>query len=281
MRTFPVVAMLLFFFGVGVCAESQPPTEKTKRSEHDTYQIQRGTEQFPLVVKTVQPPKSKEETESDSEERDDRKTLNRLTLCLAVIGFFQLIVFGLQARRLRQTIEVTEKAANAAEKSASALPLIERAHVFVEIGLDGLGFNFPKGFHFYKDANDLGTCSVIAHFKNHGKTPAILTKLHLVMDKVPAYAYPTEITEIIKSEIPPGIVISSELTYDIPATTQITPDEWERINAGEILLICYGRVEYKDVLGDKHGTGFCWEYSPLESRKCFYLSPTEKLNHYN
>lgn len=173
MRITLVTVVLLILCGVGFCAESQPPSEKTKRSEHNTDQIQRGTEQSPFVVRTIQTPKSKEETDKDSEERDDRKTLNRFTLCLAVIGFFQLIAFGLQAHRLRQTIGVTEKAANAAQRSAvvaeKSLTMVERPYVFVS---DISGFQYDTGREEYFVTYDVS---------NHGRTPADIERICAVI----------------------------------------------------------------------------------------------------
>ncbi len=116
MRIAPVVVILLLLCGGGVFAESQPVTEKNINSKPNTEQLQRGSEKLPFIVKTIQPPKSQEESEKDTEERKDRKILNVLTFSLAGIGVMQLIVFGLQARRLRETVEATEKAAEATKK---------------------------------------------------------------------------------------------------------------------------------------------------------------------
>ena len=87
----------------------QPPKQPAAQQPANPDLNQRGTEQFPFVVKTVPTPKSEEEAAKDKAERDDKSAADwwmvRLTAALGCIGVIQAAVFGLQARRLRQTVE--------------------------------------------------------------------------------------------------------------------------------------------------------------------------------
>ena len=76
---FCTALLILFCAGNGV-AESprQIRSPESIEAKHVSELKQYGTEQFPLVVKTIQPPKSKEETESDADERNDRKALRQV-----------------------------------------------------------------------------------------------------------------------------------------------------------------------------------------------------------
>src|ERR1035437_7045722 len=94
----------------------QPDQSQTNTAQQPSATDQRGTEKMPLIVKTFPAPKTEEETARETKEREDKAALDRklvdfngdlviASAVLAIIGFFQLIVFGLQARRLRQTVK--------------------------------------------------------------------------------------------------------------------------------------------------------------------------------
>lgn len=130
LRTCPTVwlALLAILLGVAAAQSQQPPAsagggrqsqqQQTQPLQHPTAPDQRGTEQMPLVVKPLPTPKTEEEAVQDARERDQKAALDRslvkFTYYLVIIGGFQLavfigqlIVFGLQARRLRQTVETS------------------------------------------------------------------------------------------------------------------------------------------------------------------------------
>ncbi len=70
---------------------------------------QRGTAQSPLFVQVLPTKKTDDETARDEQERNEKASYDKWTLIVAIAGtgvfLAQLAVFGLQARRLRQTIE--------------------------------------------------------------------------------------------------------------------------------------------------------------------------------
>ena len=146
-----------------------------------------------MVVKVIPPKITAEEATADKKERKEKQEsdwwLVRLTAVLALIGVLQVIVFGWQARRLRQSVEVTKEAADAAKKSADALSASERAYVFAEVEY---GCKNPKPHDvdyfanaFYGKFRDFDL-QIILH--NHGKTPAIVSHVRysiIKSDRVP------------------------------------------------------------------------------------------------
>jgi hypothetical protein len=166
---------------------------------------------------------------------------------------------------------VTKKVANAAKKSAEALPAIERAYVFVDISL-------------YQTivATQDGTAAspVTVAFRNHGKTPAILEKLRaycIISQETPQelIAFPGS-----EHELPQGLVIaaSDRLVHQVDA--RVKTSELGEIERGDRRLFCAGRIEYRDVLGDRRETGFCWQYRHHMVRGSFIITPNTKLNYY-
>jgi hypothetical protein len=107
---------------------SQPPQSKASNGAQITNTNQHDTEKVMSAIKVRPADKADDEAAQSKKEKEEKASADRwivrLTAVLALVGFLQLIVFGLQARRLRQTIDemknatkATEKAANATEKS--------------------------------------------------------------------------------------------------------------------------------------------------------------------
>lgn len=155
----------------------------------------------------------------------------------------------------------TKKSADAAKKSADALPTIERAYIFVDACT-------PE----HVEANMF---EVAVSFSNFGKTPAILTKVHGAF--VWGERYPIKFPEI-KLPFPEGSVVmkpnSSEL---IKVSAYVPADILGKIERKEIRSICCGLIEYHDIWKRKHETGFCWEVNPIGQRGRISDSP---LNYY-
>lgn len=123
------------------CTITTTTIAHTNHTQQDTKPDERGTEQVPLIIKVLPPLNEEEKSVATKQERQDKSEsdwwLVKLTGILAIIGFIQIVVFGLQAFRLRQTVDemkiatqATEKAASAAEKSAEIArhPSVHRPH---------------------------------------------------------------------------------------------------------------------------------------------------------
>lgn len=262
---FASILFILFWAESGV-SESQHAVKSEIISANRLQKAnsqQYGSEQSPIVVKVIPTEKSTIEATAEANEKEEKKTIdNRLvfyTGCLAAIGLMQLIVFGLQARRLRQTVGATKEAANAAQNSAEALISVERAYVFVDVTL-------------YEG-------KIMIEYQNHGKTPAVINKIYCAIDiqRTP----PVEINQELFLDVPPGVVIGSSKKY-LNNITQIAQKRIKELKGRRYewsnnLIYCYGRVEYTDVLKRPQSTTYCWEFDRHHS--IFKISDS-KLNDY-
>jgi hypothetical protein len=93
---------------------------------------QRGTEQRPVIVRILPAAKTAAELSQEEQERSDKSSADwwivRLTAALAVAAILQFlalvgqaIVFGIQARRLRESIDLTRDATARQEQDMQAL----------------------------------------------------------------------------------------------------------------------------------------------------------------
>lgn len=96
-------------------AGRQPPQHfseqqtTTPGNQKPSANDKRGTSEFPLVVEPIPTKKTQQEADDDERERNDKRWNDRATLGIGVFTLLilalQTVVFGLQARRLRQTID--------------------------------------------------------------------------------------------------------------------------------------------------------------------------------
>jgi hypothetical protein len=114
-----------------------PQQKKSQSTKQPTSSDQRGTEQAPFIVKTIPAPKTQDESAQDAKERGEKSANDRklveFTGILALVGFLQLIVFGLQSYYLRRTVEAAgeeseamERAIGETSRSATAMEQVAR-----------------------------------------------------------------------------------------------------------------------------------------------------------
>jgi hypothetical protein len=160
------------------------------------------------------------------------------TGALVVVGSFQLLVFGLQARRLRQTIETMDKTA---ERQL-------RAYVC-----------FVTGGFVAQDRNTDYRYEVRPFVKNTGQTPAyevfVSSRARLLPFPLPAdvdLSVPDEPTAA--DNIGPGQSFFFRAWLD----RMLTNEEIAEITTGiGRKLYIYGTVRYKDAFGHRRYTNFC------------------------
>jgi hypothetical protein len=89
------------------------PQQNTQQTQQQPQADKRGTLDAPFVVKPLRTEKNQQEAEEDARDKNEKRWNDRITIFVAVataiILFLQLIVFGRQARRLKQTIEAMKK----------------------------------------------------------------------------------------------------------------------------------------------------------------------------
>jgi hypothetical protein len=270
MRIIPVIAVLLLLCGVGFCAES-PTTQnykKTETAQQKTAPIHSNAKEPPTIGDSTTLSLEKK-TEDNKAHWYDELDKNRFLL---FIGLLQLGVFGLQARRLRQTIEVTEKSADAAQKSADvaekALTLLERPYVFA--------FGVSQ-FHLSTDRMDASLAYEVANF---GKTPAIIERVQIAIENIKS-----NLDSVLEVDRWHGLVsapilgageVRKGLTEDPPANmlifNNITPD----LKHGDDLFFRI-IITYRGTFTKGHESSFCWRYSRHAS--CFEPYGHEKYNY--
>jgi hypothetical protein len=187
--------------------------------------------------------------------------LERFTGLLALITTVQ-IGFLIRADRTART------SADAAKLAAEVIPKIERAYIFVKVQLRDAPSPFPE-------------ITIDVGFYNHGKTPALITKLR---------AYPAILTTApqrlnefpgSENEVPQGLAVTAGGVYWTTVAQVVDQESYGQIKSGEITLFCVGRIEYDDILGSHNETGFCWQFFDDSIRGYgFTICPHTKLNYY-
>src|SRR5205823_4581452 len=109
-------AALCAFLVVGLQQQNKKPQPTQQISQAD----QRGTEDAPVIVKIASAPKTDEEVAQNKKDRENKTANDRnlvdLTAVLALVGFLQLLVFGYQAYKLRETVKSAGEQAEAMER---------------------------------------------------------------------------------------------------------------------------------------------------------------------
>ena len=109
MRLFLVMLVLLPWSRNPTTKPRQSQQRQSRPAQEPTATDRRGTEQSPLVIKTLPTVKSKAETDQDTEDRDQKSShdwwLVVFSGVLAVSAIFQLGVYGYQAKKLRETVK--------------------------------------------------------------------------------------------------------------------------------------------------------------------------------
>jgi hypothetical protein len=263
------IALVVLFLlcGASVFAKPQPVTEKAINSKPNTEQIQRGSEKLPFIVKTSQTPKSQEESEKDTEERKDRKILNVLTFSLAGIGVMQLIVFGLQARRLRETVVATEKAAEAAKKQTEVaineFVSTHRPKVIVR------SVTIEPPTHPALPIEEGVPIKIRGTVVNIGDTPTEIIESNItILVAGPTFYVRTPFGPADNSINGRKLVPGGAWTFWVTAD-QVDFDNTPKIVAlqrGEKVIYFFGFISYRDDIGNMRRTAFCRKYNPETER---------------
>jgi hypothetical protein len=204
------------------------------------------------------------------EEKEDTKinrNIMRATWVIAFVAFLQLIAIGVQAYILQRTVKATEKAADAADRSATAVVRIESAIIrtvgsprliAVDINVAHPGqpwHNVPRFQGFVKGLR----------FINYGRTPAFPYQLASgwkITDKLP------DVPQYDKSSpLPPDLIISpAGEPLDVDETsTSIEPsdDQILAIDRGSAWIWFYFCLYYRDFMNDKQEFRFGWKFANI------------------
>lgn len=191
------------------------------------------------------------------------------TIWLVVIGGAQLVLFYVQLRLIRESLDDAKiaadagaVAANAATKQAEAaeraLTELERPWIFVDLSRD---------LHGSPD-NEFQDPYALFDIVNHGRGPAIIDEFHgeissdelrpgspLLRDEFHGIIGPGKAMEKCEIECPRGF--KYDLTVSLVDDTQ-SPIPKPAQEGWEVFLRIV--IHYHDIARGMHVSGFCWRY---------------------
>lgn len=191
-------------------------------------------------------------------------------------GLLYLISRG-QYKVLRRAVAAAETSSHAAQQSAETAQLaslmqtaLERPYVFLESTMQGsVGRAGSSGepAHF----------TIKFSFRNHGKTPAIITDLQ-ASGSYWATGYP-EAQYAASHTASQGMVISpGDKSSPFTLIFDVDIDDLEKAYNGMGQLLFWGKLLYRDMYGELRETAFCRCYRFDE--KAFRLAQAETLNYH-
>ena len=250
--------------------------DDTLRGETVVYSDASGT----LKSNQAKDPADRQEQSDEDAHRLTVATiwLAALTSVLAIAAVIQIRMLIVQLRLTKRSADDANTAALAAKASAEALPLIERAYVFVKVSFEVALIERMEqvGTGVMNNVQATYTGTIAVSIYNYGKTPAALRRLR-------AYAFtdqqqPTELIahEKADNKIADGIVIAPSAhpyVYRIPLTGY-NKERLAQLHDVIWRIYCLGVVDYEDVLGKKRETGFCWQSYSIKNQLDFVISPS-------
>jgi hypothetical protein len=199
------------------------------------------------------------------------------------------------------TLHYTAKAANAAKAAADALPALERAHIFVEIGGSNIASILAQLSEFDSSGASLRGSNRISmgdgsvrpttfddgqhvfevrfRFINHGKTPAIIKEVSASVDHFTAMnepSYMCRIPIVTDVVVPSGYQLGADHTVTAPdkqCIQYLVADDIlvshsmaVAVREGQCVVWFYGRIVYDDVFGTEHITAWWRRYHVTRNR---------------
>jgi hypothetical protein len=275
MKTFVLAVLCFLMVGLsyaqsqepspGRGAKGKPIQQNATASEKPTSQDQRGTEQMPLVIKSIPPEKTPDQAKEDRNERDTKSTTERwltiytgllalFTFCLIVVGSVQIFLFVWQLRLIRDSLTDTKHAADAANKSADA----------AERTVNTMKDTAERQLRAYVSIHMVEIIDVAAGFtpranlvfKNFGQTPAydLIGIGGMAMEVswetlAPPSSDPIEITTTTLHS-------GATICQSIVGRRKLIAGEREALIDGTKTLWVYGETRYKDTFNVERITEF-------------------------
>jgi hypothetical protein len=181
-------------------------------------------------------------------------------IATVVIAAFTTIL-GVFTIRLANSNRIT---AEAAEKSASTLPVIEGAYVYPDIITNFV----PGGMSAFNRSTTVQSTRLVIDFmfKNFGRTPAIIQFYRADLnhpDQNNLRSADADSSQIVKKTILGAGEPTEKLQAEI---TDFLREEWLSVNSGKSHIYFTGEIRYADIWGDKWVFCFDWVYSPSQYR---------------
>jgi hypothetical protein len=270
MRLF-VPAILLLTLSLS----SQQPQSKSKQPKQGATTDQRGTQESPFVVKTLPVQKTPEEATQDKAERDQKaehdRDLVKLTFALAIIAAFQLIVYGYQAKKLRETVESAGEQAEAMERhigeAARSANAMEQVVASINAGNRAVMRAYLAvtiGSAIYQERRvgqpDL-KFEARPNLVNTGNTQARKVRIMQRKAAILPNPHPSDFVFQLPDDDPTqgDSVVGAHLTYILNSVVDdFVPDvdiQAIKEGTGQALYV-WGLVTYEDIFGEKHRTKY-------------------------
>jgi hypothetical protein len=232
--------------------QAEDPVERQKRNDADAHSV---------AVATV--------------------WLARLTFVLAGAAVIQMGMFIWQLVLTRRAANDARTAALAAKASAEAIPLIERAYLFVKVTFERpLIERYARegvGLDAHVEPNYTGTIAVSIF--NHGKTPAVLRRLRAYATHEQSQPVALIEHENANKKVPDGLVVAPNDSYVYEIPLDYDKERFTQLHDVVWRIYCLGLVDYDDVLGKHQTTGFCWQSFSQKYQLSFMISPSAELNY--
>jgi flagellar basal body-associated protein FliL len=197
---------------------------------------------------------NKEPDNAATTERTE-EAIARYTLWLMVFTGVLALVSVVQIAFLINADRNTERAANAAEKSAKVsedtLKISQRAWVGVQ--------NV-----FFKPTPKIGDqFGVMIHFKNVGTTPATNIQAQAVFDPVPPDRQPNFDYSKERLHSFGFMMPAADMHFPLIQEKPLSVAGVDALKTGAIRIFVHGRFSYDDIFGESHWFTFCYELVKL------------------
>jgi hypothetical protein len=174
------------------------------------------------------------------------------------VGGVVCVIYYFQLRAMRESVLQASVAAGAAEKSADALKLAERAWIMADIKFEE-GMRITEGTTSTKGGALRQHTMVNARLicTNNGKTPAWITRVHIKLridSKVPSEPQWLQGDADYVNSIPEPIAVNDNHEFNPQYLT------CEGFTTDTEFLIVYGTVKYRDVFSPERETRFGYTY---------------------
>jgi hypothetical protein len=294
----------------------RPPQEQPRRAPQPSPPEQRGTEDSPLIVKALPTEKTAEERAQEKQDRDDKASadwwLVRLTGALALVGILQFlaligqaIVFRIQAKALRESVDLTRDVAGRQERdmhasiteagrAAGAMERIANeiaasVQTTTQMATDQRDF-WQRQMRAYISITDPAFvpqnretpyhAEVLMHMINTGHTPAHNVRFAARV-RVFSFPLPQDFDFVIQPDesVASGTMNPGQRRFFRRSLDRLlTDDEIREIKTGWAQkLYIYGTLIFEDAFGIERRTDFC-QFGMWDVKENFATMNTTRHN---
>jgi hypothetical protein len=196
----------------------------------------------------------------------------------AIMFWWQLQVLKKSLRDSRDTSKAAKDSAEAARASADIAQKMERALITAEVSSPTLPLASPERVWTEDDMTEV---SASVTLRNHGRTPAIIRRIHV--HPVVAFSAPANPQAFLggpQRDLPPALAIAASGSYETVVKRTVPRSLWQEAIGGKKTLFCGGKIEYDDILGQRHETVFCWERSESGGVDRYTITYSDALNYF-